>query len=190
MCVSVATASVPDVSNFENAKDIVAIIAAPASVIAGAWFAARSSAKQLEATNDDRARERDHAEKVRAAEASERVAAAEAERRANEKRQARQRHEDAQEGALIATAALRGEIASSVGNRHNEDTEVVRRFMEATSRFTLELGESETAKLQNMVTDYISGGTNAPDWAEIDKALGTYSQTLATYNYWDPDDDS
>ncbi|WP_182523679.1 hypothetical protein [Nocardioides dongkuii] len=53
-------------SNFENVKDIIAIVAAPLSVIAGGLFAARASAKQVEASNDDRARERDHAEKVRA----------------------------------------------------------------------------------------------------------------------------
>ncbi|WP_193604798.1 hypothetical protein [Nocardioides dongkuii] len=90
---------------------------------------------------------------------------------------------------MVATAALRGEIASSVGNRHNESTEVVRRFMEATARFTLELGESETAKIQALVADYISGGSGSPSWEALDEALAAYSNALATYNYWDPEDD-
>lgn len=171
-------------SNFENVKDIVTILAAPLSGLAGAWFGAQASTKQFKATNDDRQRERDHNELVRVTEAAERVKAAEAERIAADKQREKERYEEIQEGALVATAALRGEFAHSLRTGHHIDRTVVERFMMASARFTLVMGEQETHAMQKAVGEYVSRDRLqlAPD--AMDDALAAYARSLAQASYW------
>ncbi|MBD3926483.1 hypothetical protein IEZ26_17800 [Nocardioides cavernae] len=172
-------------SNFENAKDIVTILAAPLAGLAGAWFGAQASTKQFTATNDDRQRERDHSEQVRVVEAAERAKAAEAERLAADKQREKERYEEIQESALVATAALRGEFAYNLRTGLHIDRAVVERFMMASARFTLVMGEQETHAMQKAVSEYVSKDrlTLAPD--AMDDALAAYARSLAQAHYWD-----